>query len=158
MPECLYVLTGGQPHVVAELEKRFKQEGTTNVLLSGMLPDPEEPRFYQQAADVLVSYYSTQDHPYAHNQLPAKLAEYMATGNPIVAADFPAVRGLLNSGNSLLVEPHNLEALIEALLFAVENGDEVAALGLAAQRDIASHTSEAVAAQLGRFLTALVDG
>ena len=80
-----------------------------------MLRDPQETRFYQKAADVLVSYYSTDDHPYAYQQLPAKVAEYMASGNAIVAADYPAVHELLNAGNSWLVEAAQRGALTNAL-------------------------------------------
>jgi glycosyltransferase involved in cell wall biosynthesis len=121
-----------------------------------MLRDPQETRFFQKAADALVSYYATEDHPYAYQQLPAKVAEYMASGNAIVAADYPAVRELLNPENSWLVEPQNTGALIDALRQAVANDGEAASRGARAQRDIAGRTSEAVAVELGRFLSDFV--
>ena len=155
LPECLFVFTGGQPAVIAGLEQRLRGQGATNVRLTGMLPDPQETRFYQKAADVLVSYYSSEDHPYAYQQLPAKVAEYMASGNAIVAADYPAVRELLNSGNSWLVAPHEEAALVDAIELAVNSGGDSAARGARAQEDIGDRTSESVAAELVAFLSAL---
>jgi len=155
LPDCLFLLTGGQPPVIAELHERLRADGRPNVQLTGMLKDPNEARFYQKSADVLVSYYSTEDHPFAYQQLPAKLAEYMASGNAIVAADFPAVRELLNAENSFLVEPHNADAFIHTLKDAVENSADAKARGAQAQRDIAGWTSEAVAAELAEFFSGL---
>lgn len=152
MPEALFLLTGGQPPVIERLRAELREAGITNVRLAGILPNPEETRYYQQAADVLVTYYSTDDLPYAYHHLPSKLAEYMATGNTIVAADYPGVRDLLHPGNALLVPPHNAASLIQALQLAISSSDEVAALGRVAQRDIAGLTSESVAARLGSFL------
>jgi glycosyltransferase involved in cell wall biosynthesis len=158
LPEYLFIFTGGQPAAIAALEQRLKSDGATNVRLTGMLPRPQETRFYQKAANVLISYYSTEDHPYAYQQLPAKVAEYMASGNAIVTADFPAVRELLNPGNSWLVKPHDADALVDAVRLAVENTEEAAARGARAQRDIAARTSESVAAELTTFLSPALEG
>jgi glycosyltransferase involved in cell wall biosynthesis len=157
MPECLFLLTGGRPPVVEHLTRELGAAGITNVRLAGMLPNPEETRFYQQAADVLVTYYSTDDLPYAPHHLPSKLAEYMSTGNAIVAADYPGVRDLLNPRNAVLVDPQNVDALVRGLRFAVENRDEAVRLGAQAQRDIAPLASESVGARLGEFLSALAE-
>jgi glycosyltransferase involved in cell wall biosynthesis len=157
LPEYLFLFTGGLPIVLETLHQRMREEGIQNVLLAGKLDDPEETRFYQQAADVLVSYYSTEDHPYARHNLPNKLAEYMTTGNPIVAADFPAVRELLNSENAFLVEPDDVDALTDALALAIRRKDESMALAARAQRDVAGRTIESVGAALGAFLVETVE-
>jgi glycosyltransferase involved in cell wall biosynthesis len=155
LPDSLFMFTGGQPVAIAGIEQRIRRQDATNIQLTGMLRDPQEARFYQKAADALVSYYSEEDHPYAYQQLPAKVAEYMASGNAIVAADFPAVRDVLHSGNAWLVAPHDAGALVGGLRAALESSDEAAARGAQAQRDIAGRTSEAVAAELGEFLSTL---
>jgi glycosyltransferase involved in cell wall biosynthesis len=155
LPEVLFVLTGGQPPVIERLETELQERGLTNVQLAGMLPNPEETRWYQQAADVLVTYYSVKDLPFAGHHIPSKLAEYMTTGNPIVAADYPAVRDLLNSGNSILVKPGDSTALTEALRLALSNRELAAKLGERARHDIASRSSEAVGRELGGFLRLL---
>jgi glycosyltransferase involved in cell wall biosynthesis len=153
MPDCLFLFTGGQPPVIRSLNERLRDSGMTNVELAGLLAKPEESRFYQQAADVLVSYYSIEDHPYAGHNLPNKLAEYMTTGNPIVAADFPAVRDLLSSDNAVLVRPDDVDSLEEGLRFALDRPGESARLAHRAQSDVAARTAEAVGADLSGFLT-----
>ena len=155
LPEALFVLTGGQPPVIERLEADLQEAGITNVRLAGMLPNPEETRYYQQAADVLVTYYSLEDLPFAGHYIPSKLAEYMTTGNLIVAADYPAVRDLLNPGNSILVKRDDATALIDALRLAMRDRELAATLGERAQRDIASRSSEAIGAKLGGFLASV---
>ena len=105
----------------SSLDQRLRERGLENVRLAGMLSEPEQVRFYQQAADVLVTYYSVEDHPYARHYIPSKLAEYMSTGNLIVAADYPAVRDLLHPGNSILVKPDDVTALVDALQLAMHD-------------------------------------
>jgi glycosyltransferase involved in cell wall biosynthesis len=155
LPDARFVLTGGQPPVIERLETQLRESGITNVQLAGMLPRPEETRYYQQAADVLVTYYSLEDLPFAGHHIPSKLAEYMATGNLIVAADYPAVRDLLNPGNSILVKPNNPTAFTDALQSALQDRERAAALGERAQRDIASRSSEAIGAELAGFLASV---
>jgi glycosyltransferase involved in cell wall biosynthesis len=150
LPQHLFVLTGGQPPVITRLKQSLATRDIRNVHLVGLLERPEEVRFYQQAADVLVSYYSVADHPYADHNLPNKLAEYMTTGNPIVAADFPAIRDLLSDRNAVLVPPDQPDRLVEGLASAIGDGSE---RSLRARDEIAVHTSEAVCARLGEFLS-----
>ena len=78
---------------------------------------------------MLVTYYSVEDHPYARHYVPSKLAEYMSTGNLIVAADYPAVRDLLHPGNSILVKPDDVTALVDALQLAMHDRELAARLG-----------------------------
>jgi hypothetical protein len=82
----------------------------------------------------------------------------MVTGNPIVAADFPAVRDHLNPQNAILVEPDDENALLDALSFAVNERDRSVALGARAQRDVATKTTEALGHDLGRFLATPAPG
>jgi glycosyltransferase involved in cell wall biosynthesis len=152
LPEYLFLFTGGRPPVIQRLVEELRDRSMTNIRFAGILTKPEETRFYQQAADVLVAYYSIEDHPYADHNLPNKLAEYMATGNPIVAADFPPVRDVLNPQNGILIKPDDVDALTEALTYAIRCQDESAALGACAQRDVASRTTESVGADLSSFL------
>lgn len=155
LPEALFVLTGGQPAVIERLEADLARAGVTNLQPAGLLPNPEEIRYYQQAADVLVTYYSREDLPFAAHYIPSKLAEYMTTGNTIVAADYPAVRDLLHPGNAILVKPDDPTALAEALRLALSDRAPASSLGRQAQRDIASRSSETIASDLVSFLASL---
>jgi glycosyltransferase involved in cell wall biosynthesis len=155
LPDCLFLFTGGQPQVIDELNRQLKEQDISNVRLAGLLKEPEETRYYQQAADVLVTYYSTMGHPFARHNLPGKVPEYMTTGNPIVSADFPAVRDLLNPENSILVPPEDIDALVSAVERAVREREWSGALGRQAQRDVATRTTESLGEELGTFLGSL---
>jgi glycosyltransferase involved in cell wall biosynthesis len=150
--ECHFVLTGGQPAAIQAIQVDLGKRDISNVTLTGFLERPEAIRYYQQAADVLVSYYSARDHPYAHHNLPNKLAEYMSTGNPTVVADFGAVRDIARPATAVLVEPDKPAALADAIARVVS---QPAAFRERAQRARAlmrQRTYERVAAELVDFL------
>jgi glycosyltransferase involved in cell wall biosynthesis len=72
---------------------------------------------------------------------PLKLFEYMAAGLPIVAADLPGVREVLDDGeNGLLVPPGNTEALARALRNVLDDATMASTLGDRARRDAARYT------------------
>jgi glycosyltransferase involved in cell wall biosynthesis len=85
---------------------------------------------------------------------PLKLFDYMALGRPVVAADFPEVREVLNGSNGVLVDPEDpaaWAAAIDAL-----DPDTRERLGGQARRDfLARHTRTA---RYRRVLGALLEG
>lgn len=154
LPTYRFLLTGGQPAAVNVIRTELGRRAITNVTLTGFLDRPESTRLYQQAADVLVSYYSVRDHPFARHNLPGKLAEYMSTGNPVVVADFPAVQDLATSATAVLVTPDDPAALTRALRDVLQAPRAAAELGVSAQRVVHHRSYEQVAQDLGRFLAA----
>jgi glycosyltransferase involved in cell wall biosynthesis len=152
LSECQFILTGGQPAAIRAIQTDLERRRLVNVTLAGFLEKAEATRYYQQAATVLVSYYSVRDHSHAHHNLPNKLAEYMSTGNPAVVADFRAVRDIATPDTALLVEPDKPAALIDAISRVVS---QPAAFYERAQRARAlmrERTFERVAAELVHFL------
>jgi glycosyltransferase involved in cell wall biosynthesis len=123
-----------------------------NVTLTGFLYRPETTRYYQQAANVLVSYYSARDHPYAQHNLPNKLAEYMSTGNPAVVADFSAVRDIATPDTAVLVEPDKPAALVDAIARIVSQPAAFSERAQRARALIRERTFERVAGELVDFL------
>jgi len=152
LPDCEFLMTGGQPPAVRSIQAEIAIRGIQNVALIGFLQGAEETRLYQQAADILVSYYSIHDHPFARHNLPNKLAEYMTTGNPVIVADFPAVRDLATGENAVLVAPDDADALIEALRNLLRDPRRGSRLGARAQTVVQEHSFERVAEHLTRFL------
>lgn len=94
----------------AELAKRL---GAANVRILGFQPVSE---FFAltQAADLLVSYY---DNNYfsAHHRSAAKLMLYLCAHRPIIMADLPNSRRLMDEQIVRFVEPDNSAALAAAI-------------------------------------------
>ena len=128
LPEYSFILTGGKPNVIKYFKEYLDNTKIKNVQLTGFLYKFDDLKYYQIAADILVSYYSKHDLDVRYN-LPAKIGEYLTTKNPIVTVDHPATRDILNSSNVLFVEPDNPGALAEGIKKLVENkkiGNELA--------------------------------
>ena len=104
-------------------------------------------RNYQLAGDVLVSYYTSNDHLIEFNY-PQKINEYMSTGNPVITPDFPATRDVLNSNNVFFVAPDNETALANGIKFLIENPQVGARLASQAKEDIKALTFDSKTKEL----------
>ncbi|MCX6813613.1 MAG: glycosyltransferase family 4 protein [Candidatus Azambacteria bacterium] len=69
---------------------------------------------YIKAMDALVIPFPNRPH-YAFYASPLKLFEYMASGNPIIASDLPALREILNEKNALFFKPEDASDLARAI-------------------------------------------
>lgn len=62
--------------------------------------------------------------------LPIKLFEYMAAGIPVISSDFPLWRSFVDDAQcGLLVDPMNLNAVVEAMRWIIDHPDEAEAMG-----------------------------
>jgi len=69
------------------------------------------------------------------NAKPIKLFEFMATGLPVIASDFPPLRKIIESADcGLLVEPLNSAAIAEAMRWILDHPSEAEMMGLRGQR------------------------
>ena len=88
----------GEDKGVEELEKTLNSLTEENPeiypLIVSEVP-PQEVPLYMKAVDVLVMNYPDTEH-YARYMSPLKMFEYMASGTPIVTADLPSIREILN--------------------------------------------------------------
>jgi starch synthase len=104
----------------ADLHALIAQHKLTNVLwIDEYVLDREEMKGYLCAADVYVL-------PSRHEGFPVAPLEAMACGLPVVAADAPGVRDILQEGETsggLVVPRENAPALAEALIRLLKNDE-----------------------------------
>lgn len=105
-----FIFTGGKEDVLSFYKTKFEKENIDNIHLTGYLNDYSQIKFYQKAADLLLSYYTKSEHDVNYN-FPNKICEYMLSGNPIITPFYPATKDVLNETNAFEVEPENSEKL-----------------------------------------------
>lgn len=147
LAHCTFLFTGGKPDVVEHWKKYCRENQMDNVIFTGYIHQYNRIRYYQAAADVLVSYYTSQGHDVRYN-LPNKLCEYMLTGNVIVSPNYPATSDLLNEHNCIFAAPEDTDALTAALRTAVENPETSQRKALQAAKDVREITFKKITGSL----------
>lgn len=126
------ILVGGSAEQFMQVEKRNAAHSTTCV----SSVNRTKLALYYRAADVLAMPFPNTPH-YAYEMSPLKMFEYMASGTPIVTADLPAIRDVLDEATAVFYEPDNardLEVKLRSLLSqAAETRSE---MGEAAQGQV----------------------
>ncbi|MEO8085346.1 MAG: glycosyltransferase family 4 protein [Bacteroidota bacterium] len=120
LPEYQFLATGGKQSNVEHYRRYCEERNIGNVAFTGFFNDSTYVRYYQLAADVLVSYYNDKDHFVEYNY-PQKLNEYLSTRNPIVTPDFPATQDIINETNVYFVDPDNPKALAAGIKKLIED-------------------------------------
>ncbi len=154
LPQFNFILTGGKSETVNYFKEICESKNILNVSFPGFINDSTFISFYQLAADVLISYYTTEDHTVEYN-FPQKLIEYMHSNNPIVTPDFAATRDVINSSNAIIVEPDNVFSFVEGIKKAIENRDISKRLAEKAFADVQLFSNEKRAEQLLNFFSEL---
>ena len=147
LPSYKFLFTGGRESAVHQVKMYCKELGVENAIFTGFFNDSTVVRNYQLAGDVLVSYYTSNDHLIEFNY-PQKINEYMSTGNPVITPDFPATRDVLNSKNVFFVAPDNETALANGIKFLIENPQVGAQLASQAKEDIKALTFDSKTKEL----------
>jgi len=120
LPQVSFVFVGGRPEDVALCRRLADHRRLTNCRFVGSVPHGRLlPYLY--AADVLLISYT--HHTVSHRIMsPMKMFEYLATGRPIIASEFPVLREVLVDGtNALLVSPGSPLAFASALRRALDD-------------------------------------
>jgi glycosyltransferase involved in cell wall biosynthesis len=120
LPEYTFLFTGGKPSAVQYYKRYCRGRGIENAMFTGFLDNYPDVFQYQVAADVLVSYYTHQDHLIDYNY-PQKITEYMLSGNPLVTPDYRATRDILGADTAIFVEPENVSSLTAGIRRAIED-------------------------------------
>jgi glycosyltransferase involved in cell wall biosynthesis len=141
-PQANFVWVGGRPE---DVEVWRQKAETDHVTFTGFIPNSELP-LYQAAADILLMPYSrsimgssgTADS--ARVASPMKMFEYMAAGRPIVSADLPVIREVLNENNAVFCEPDDIESWRLEINTLLEDQSRRLALGDQVRRDVEGYT------------------
>ena len=108
----LFLIGGGQ------LYDSFKKqiEGYRNIHLIKWIKQSELVELICNA-----DIYIQPSKPFLGEAMPRTIIEAMALKLPIIASNIAAIPGILNQGNSLLIEPNSIENLSEALETLINN-------------------------------------
>lgn len=106
----LYII-GGETSEIEECKKSAKNE---NVFFLGYKEHEEIPD-YMRAADILVLPNTSKEKISQIHTSPIKLFEYMASGNPVVAADLPSIKQWVTNREVYFFEPDNEHNLFKTI-------------------------------------------
>lgn len=139
LPAFEFIFTGGKPIAVDYWKEWCEDNEIRNVVFTGYIHDYQKIKYYQFAADVLVSYYTKQGHDVNYN-FPNKICEYMLTGNPIITPNYPATQDILNEHNCYFVAPENENELAKKIKLAIEDEEKSAIIASQARFDVQQNT------------------
>lgn len=154
LPEFTFLFTGGKPDAVRFYGNYCAARKLGNVVLTGFLDNYTQVQRYQVAADVLVSYYTSQNHLVDYNY-PQKLTEYMLSGNPIVTPRYRATQDILTERNAIFVAPEDPQSLASGIRKGVEDRGYASSLAKCAYRDVQKLTFRRRTKHLLDFLASI---
>ncbi len=67
--------------------------------------------------------------------IPRSILEALSVGMPIITTDTPGCRNtVISKKNGILIQPNNLESLVEAMRFFIENPNKIAVMGIESRK------------------------
>jgi len=126
IPELrLHVVGSGRDHSLIE-----QLRADPRVILHGQVPWRQLYRYYERAHVGLALYQPIPSFVYYPGENAVKILEYMAAGVPIVTSDFPGLRKFVkDDGAGLVVDPHDPEAVRDAIVELYQNEGARLAMG-----------------------------
>ncbi|NLG73087.1 MAG: glycosyltransferase family 4 protein [Chloroflexi bacterium] len=152
LPEITFLVVGGEPEDVQRMQAAAQQQGLSNLILTGFVPNAALP-LYQAACDVLLMPYGKQVSASSGGDIaryfsPMKLFEYLAAGRPILCSDLPVLHEVLNAQNALLLPPGDTDAWASALCRIKENPHDYQPMAEQARIDARQYSWEARARRI----------
>ena len=121
LPEVSFHLVGGWTDDISRQEALAEAHGLRNVTFHGLKPQADLPP-YLWHADVLLLPPSRR-HASAAWTSPVKLAEYLASGTPVVATRIPALEDWLTEDEVVFVSPDDGAALAGGVRAVLDEGE-----------------------------------
>lgn len=144
LPEYRFLWVGGTAEAVSEWRARLGGEGLRNVVLTGFVDNTSLP-MYQAASDILLMPYGSTIAASSGQEIaevinPMKMFEYMAACRPIVTADLPVIREVLDETRAVFCPPGDLPAWKTAIQTLAMDPDRRTRLAASARREIEKYT------------------
>lgn len=119
-PDKLFILVGARESVINFYLKYLKERGQSNVIIREFQP-LTILYLYLQAADLLISYYEN-DFFSSYCRVPNKLSLYICVQRPVILADLPSLRSIIEDRDSAyFVKPNSPILLSQAIKYLAEN-------------------------------------
>lgn len=136
LTELLFLIVGGSPEEVKYYQSLAENKKITNIQFFGHVQQDKVPLFLM-ASDILLMPYTTKT---AHAYMsPMKMFDYLATGCPIIATDFPILHEILkDKQNAIFVAPDSGQAMAEGIKWVLNNLELAKKMGFQAKKDAAS--------------------
>lgn len=122
-----------------------------NTVMVGNRPHTEMP-LWLRAADVLVLPHSGKFDIARYEASPVKLFEYMASGRPIVVADLPSMREVVDDSMVWFFEPDSPQALVSKARYVLSNQEEAEKRARRAREEVTKYTWEKRAENIVSFV------
>jgi len=140
LPDVTGLIAGGPNESRKKFEATVSPDARSRIRFTGILTQ-DRVRDAYAASDVLIYPAPASDHPfYNRDTSPMKIFEYMASGIPMVCADLPPVRDVVDPSVALLVPPGDPRALADAILRIMKEPEEAKKRADAAKQRMLSHT------------------
>jgi glycosyltransferase involved in cell wall biosynthesis len=112
LPEMHFIIVGSGAEM-RDLQRQARERGLGNVTFIGRVAHDEIVNYWRLSDITLVLL---KDIPLFRTVIPSKTFEALATGTPIVSNVRGELQTLLDQlGTAVMIEPNNLNALVEAL-------------------------------------------
>jgi glycosyltransferase involved in cell wall biosynthesis len=119
LPDCNFLIVGGEPGEVRNLQEQVRDRTLDNVIISGFVPNAELPH-YQAACDVLLMPYQSRVSGSSGGDIgrylsPMKLFEYLACGRAICSSNLPVLQEILSPETAILLPPDDPQQWVTAV-------------------------------------------
>lgn len=146
------LIVGGPERWKKKYEDQARAIGLSSedISFTGKVPASEVPSKIS-SCDVLIYPAPASNHSYyIRDTSPLKIFEYMASGRPIVAADIPPIRDILDEGTAVFCKPGDAESLADAVRKVLGDPEVAHQMACRARQHVEGYTWEK---RVARILT-----
>jgi glycosyltransferase involved in cell wall biosynthesis len=138
-----FLIIGGSPDEVRHYRDMAAGNGSMNLHFTGYVPSIDVPR-YLMAADILLMPNTSKSSGHSIEYAsPMKVFDYLASGKPIIASDFPVLREIFtHEHNAFLVPADSDRELARGLQWVLDNPGPAGKMAAQARIDAMNYSWE----------------